>query len=29
MLHEVGLNVPYEEGCIEEMTKKLGEMIGV
>ena len=29
MLHEVGLNVPYEEGCIEEMTKKFGEMIGV
>lgn len=27
MLHEVGLDVPYEEGCIESMTKKLEKMM--
>lgn len=27
MLHEVGLDVPYEEGCIEAMTKKLEKML--
>ena len=29
MLHEVGLDVPYEEGCIETMTKKLEKMLEV
>lgn len=27
MLHEVGLDVPYENGCIESMTKKLARMM--
>ncbi len=27
MLHEVGLEVPYEEGCIQHMTEKLEKMM--
>lgn len=27
MLHEVGLEVPYEEGCIKHMTEKLEKMM--
>ena len=27
MLHEAGLDVPYEDGCIEAMTHKLEKLL--